>query len=259
MKVSEAAAARGPAMIDLHCHLLPGLDDGAVSLEMSCTMARQAVASGVRQIICTPHCMTGDRYAAQRLAQIARVTEVLRDALARQNIPLVLSNGMELLCQNSLSETLAQGEVLTLAGSRYLLIEFPFQMTLSRIEWAAETVRQSGYCPVLAHPERYAAVCRAPDCLVAWFRAGYVLQLDKDSILGRFGSESARTADWALRHGLAHAVASDAHGVSSRTADLAEVWRVLRRRYPPGYAELLLARNPKRIVENRALVMPEEF
>lgn len=259
MNLPKEMGARGPDMIDLHCHLLPGLDDGAASLETSCAMARQAVASGVRRVICTPHCMTGDRHAARRLERIALAAETLRAALDRHKIPLALSTGMELLCHTALPETLARGEVLTLAGSRYLLMEFPFQMTLSRIEWAVETVRQSGYRPVLAHPERYAAVCRAPDCLAAWFRAGYVLQLDKDSILGRFGSGCARAADWALHHGVAHVVASDAHGVHRRTADLAEVQRVLRRRYPPGYAELLLVRNPKRIVEDRELVTPEEF
>ncbi|HIS52644.1 MAG TPA: hypothetical protein IAC15_07895 [Candidatus Onthomonas avicola] len=246
-------------MIDLHCHLLPSLDDGSPSLEVSCAMARQAVASGVRQIVCTPHCVTGDRDAAKRIRRLQQTAERLREELVRNQIPLTLSVGMELLCRSSLPETLERGDFLTLAGSRYLLIEFSFQTSLSRIEWVAETVKQRGYFPVLAHPERYHAVWRTPDCLLAWFQAGYVLQLDKDSILGRFGRECARTADWALRHGLSHIVASDAHDAERRTTDLEEVWRFLRRRYQPGYAELLLSRNPGRIVADRPLVMPEEF
>ena len=118
-----------------------------------------------------------------------------------------------------------------------------------------------GYIPVLAHPERYAAVQRDPSCLVDWFYADCVLQLDQDSVLGRFGNRCARTANWALECGLAHVVASDAHDTQRRTISVDEVWHHLWRRYPPppGYADLLLWRKPRRILENQALVAPDEF
>ena len=207
----SGTTTRASAMTDLHCHILPGLDDGAKTPETTLQMAKQAVQSGVRQIVCTPHCTTGDPRLRTRLTRIKKAVEVLNYVFGQMQLPLTLYAGIELLCNDRLSETLERREFLTLAGSRYLLIEFPFDVTLSRIERAANAVRQAGYIPVLAHPERYTAVWRNPDCLSVWFYAGYVIQLDKDSVLGRFGNHCARTAAWALSHGVAHVIASDAH------------------------------------------------
>ena len=242
------------AMTDLHCHLLPGLDDGAKTPEISLEMARMAIRCGVRQIVCTPHCTTGDPGLPQRLTRIEKAVGVLNCVLGQMQLPITLHAGTELLCNDRLPETLANGEFLTLAGSRYLLVEFPFDVPLSRIEWAANTVRQAGYIPVLAHPERYTAVWRNPDCLAVWFFAGYVIQLDKDSVLGRFGSHCACTADWALRHGVAHVIASDAHDTKTRTTNLERARQYVAQNYSPGYADLLVSRNPARIVRHEALL-----
>lgn len=241
------------AMTDLHCHLLPGLDDGAKTPETAYEMARQAAAAGVRQIVCTPHCTTGDPGLRQRLARIEKAVEVLNYVFGRMQLPVTLHAGIELLCNDKLPETLEKAEILTLAGSRYLLIEFPFDVSLSRIEWAANAVRQVGYIPVLAHPERYTAVWRNPDCLSVWFYAGYVIQLDKDSVLGRFGNHCARTAAWALSHGVAHVIASDAHDTRTRTTSLQAIWQYVANNYSLSYANLLLQRNPQGIVQGRRI------
>ena len=213
-----------------------------------------AIRCGVRQIVCTPHCTTGDPGLPQRLTRIEKAVGVLNYVLGQMQLPITLHAGIELLCNDRLPETLANGEFLTLAGSRYLLVEFPFDVPISRIEWAANTVRQAGYIPVLAHPERYTAVWRNPDCLAVWFFAGYVIQLDKDSVLGRFGSHCAGTADWALRHGVAHVIASDAHDTKTRTTNLERARQYVAQNYSPGYADLLVSRNPARIVRHEALL-----
>lgn len=241
-------------MIDLHCHLLPGLDDGAKTPEISCGMAKAATAAGVRQIVCTPHCTTGDPELRPRLVRIQKAVAVLNYVFRQKGMPVTLHAGVELLCNDRLPEALERQEFLTLAGSRYLLIEFPFDVPLSRIEWSAVAVRQAGYIPVLAHPERYTAVWRNPDCLAVWFYAGCVIQLDKDSVLGRFGGRCARTAAWALHHGVAHVIASDAHDPRTRTVNLERVRQYVARNYSPDYADLLVSRNPARIVRNKGLV-----
>lgn len=251
----SGTTARAPAMTDLHCHILPGLDDGAKTPETTLQMAKQALQSGVRQIVCTPHCTTGDPGLRTRLTRIEKAVEMLNYVFGQMQLPVTLYAGIELLCNDRLPETLERREFLTLAGSRYLLIEFPFDVPLSRIEWAANAVRQAGYIPVLAHPERYTAVQRNPDCLSVWFYAGYVIQLDKDSVLGRFGNHCARTAAWALRHGVAHVIASDAHDTRTRTASLQAVWRHVATVYSLPYANLLLQRNSQRIVQGRPMVM----
>ena len=245
------------AITDLHCHLLPRLDDGAKTPEIAYDMAKTAAGAGVRQIVCTPHCTAGDPGMRQRIAIIRRSVEVLNYVFSQKELPVSLYAGMELFCNDNLLETLERRELLTLAGSRYLLIEFPFEESLSRIEWVANMVQQRGYIPVLAHPERYPAVWRNPDCLAFWFRAGYVVQLDKDSVLGRFGKHCAYMADWALRHGLAHIVASDAHDSRIRTTDLSGVRQFVAKKYSPDYADLLLSRNPARILKNAPLIRAE--
>ena len=249
----SGTTTRASAMTDLHCHILPGLDDGAKTPETTLQMAQQAVQSGVRQIVCTPHCTTGDPRLRTRLTRIKKAVEVLNYVFGQMQLPLTLYAGIELLCNDRLSETLERREFLTLAGSRYLLIEFPFDVTLSRIERAANAVRQAGYIPVLAHPERYTAVWRNPDCLSVWFYAGYVIQLDKDSVLGRFGNHCARTAAWALSHGVAHVIASDAHDTRTRTTSLQAIWQYVANNYSLSYANLLLQRNPQGIVQGRRI------
>ena len=249
----SGTTTRASAMTDLHCHILPGLDDGAKTPETTLQMAKQAVQSGVRQIVCTPHCTTGDPRLRTRLTRIKKAVEVLNYVFGQMQLPLTLYAGIELLCNDRLSETLERREFLTLAGSRYLLIEFPFDVTLSRIERAANAVRQAGYIPVLAHPERYTAVWRSPDCLSVWFYAGYVIQLDKDSVLGRFGNHCARTAAWALSHGVAHVIASDAHDTRTRTTSLQAIWQYVANNYSLSYANLLLQRNPQGIVQGRRI------
>ena len=245
---------RDTQIIDLHCHLLPGLDDGSRSSDMSFEMLQTAAAMGVCQIVCTPHCTAGQQGLLQRSTKIKKAVKVLNYVLVRMRMPITLVAGAELLCNDQLPETLERHEVLTLADSNYLLIEFPFDVTLTQIEWAARTVSQAGYVPVLAHPERYTAVWRNPDCLSVWFYTGYVIQLDKDSVLGRFGNHCAQTAAWALRHGVAHVIASDAHDTKTRTTNLERVRQYVAQNYSPGYADLLVSRNPARIVKNQTLV-----
>lgn len=241
---------KSSALIDIHCHLLPGIDDGAKTPSTTLSMAQMAVDSGVGKIICTPHCTAGGEGVSSLISRIQKATQILNYIYEQKQLPLTVYAGMELLCTEHLADALAKKEVLPLAGSRYLLIEFRFDIPLSRIEMAAEQVRRKGYCPVLAHPERYDAVQRDPECLLYWFDAGYVLQLDKQSIAGEFGEKCMQTAAWALRHGAAHIVASDAHGVHRRTTELGDTYRLVARTYGIEYADILMKTNPACILKN---------
>lgn len=243
---------------DLHCHLLPGLDDGAADGKTAWRMAQAAVASGVGRVVCTPHCTTEDADLARRAEMVRHAAAAMNRALLARGVPLSVFTGMELLCGRGLAETLSRRQVLTLAGSRYLLLEFRFAERLSFMEWAASCARQAGYWPVLAHPERYTAVQREPLCLAEWFRAGMVLQLDKSSVLGDFGRRCAQTSHWALDRGLAHVVASDAHDTETRTASFRRVEDLITQRYSAAYAQLLLRRNPGRVVADRPMVQADD-
>lgn len=214
---------------DIHCHILPGLDDGAETLEDSARMAQVALESGVSHIVCTPHCSASDRNLSVRIERICRSVDVLGGELDRLGIPIKLYAGMELLCDGGLLRALERGEVLTLAGSRHLLIEFRFDARMATIERAAAEVKRAGYIPVLAHPERYPVVWEAPECLEIWASEGYLLQLDKDSVLGRFGRHCASVSRWALHRGLVFTIASDAHDARRRTPEMRTVWSAIER------------------------------
>lgn len=239
---------------DIHCHLLPSLDDGANTWGVSWRMALAAASSGVKQIICTPHCSAEDPKLVLRIAKIRQAVDIMNRIFIKGKIPIQVFPGMELLCNEGLRKIVGKSPMLTLAGSRYLLIEFSFEERLSYMEWAVERIRCAGYFPVLAHPERYAAVQRNPNCLKEWFQQGYVLQIDKGSVLGEFGAQCTRTACWALNRGLIHIAASDAHNAETRTASFSQLEDFLTQRYSSTYADLLLRKNPGRIIENRELV-----
>lgn len=241
------------AITDLHCHILPGLDDGSKDWSVTWDMIETAVHSNVRQIVCTPHCRLEDPMLRARGQRIRELTEGLNQALGKHQIPLQVFPGAELLWEGNRYDPSVLRE-LALAGTRYLLVEFPFGERISRMEYAASCVEDAGFLPVLAHPERYGAVQRNPECLADWFRNGWILQVDKGSVLGDFGAPAFRAAVWMLDHGLAHVAASDAHNVGSRTPSFQRLEKFLKEHLPEGYAELLLQRNPGRIVKNSDVV-----
>ena len=155
-------------MIDLHCHILPGVDDGSADEEESCAMARLAVESGVTDIAATPHCNAPDpfyNYADSALhARFAR----LRQRLEREQIPLRIHEGMEVFTTPELPRLLDEGRLLTLGGTRYLLIEFAFGESEWFFDEMLAAVRARGLTPVLAHPERYTCVQDEPRLLRRW-------------------------------------------------------------------------------------------
>lgn len=247
-------------MVDIHCHILPLVDDGADNLEDALEMARMAAQDGVRAIIATPHCnlpYNGDKnYISESLQ---RRFFQLQQAVKAAGIPVSIHPGAEVLCTPDVPELLSEGRLLTLAGSRYLLVEFFFDEDLAYMDEMLLSIARQGCIPVIAHPERYEAVQRIPGIVERWFRAGYIIQLNKGSILGRLGRRAARTAAWILDHGLAHIVASDAHSPTVRTPRMDELLQYLSENCAEVYIDILLAENPRRILENRPVVKAESI
>ncbi len=241
-------------MLDLHCHILPGLDDGAQSDSDTLRMARIAAEAGTRGIVCTPHCSTDDPYLPRRLRLILDATDRVSAMLAREDVPLRLYSGMELLCVTSPDLLLQEGEFLTLAGTRYLLIEFPFDIRSAAIADAAATVAQAGLVPVIAHPERYFCVQWTPELVRDWADRDWLIQLNRGSLTGRFGSEVQQCAEWIARRQLADLVSSDAHSPEFRTPDLREGYQWVERSCSQSYAELLFRINPRRMLSDQPVV-----
>lgn len=243
-------------MIDLHCHILPGVDDGAGSLPDAVQMAHLAALSGVRTIVATPHCNLPGReenYAGETLRGQVRA---LDRAVREQGIPVKILPGCEVFCTVELPQLLQRRKLQTLADSRYMLMEFYFDESPEFMDRCFRSAVEAGYVPVVAHPERYDAVYRDAQLVPRWFREGYVIQLNKGSILGRLGRHAETVSDWLLRQGLAHAVASDAHSPQRRTPHMDQVAAHLQQLCGPEYARILLSRNPERIISDRTLIKP---
>lgn len=242
-------------MIDLHCHILPGLDDGSGSIEESLEMARVAAEEGVRTIVATPHCMIGGA------RDVKTGVMLLRELLQEEDIPLRLYPGMEIFGTYDTARLLRENRLLTLNGSRYPLIEFSFHTDGEEETDILEAVIRAGYQPLVAHPERYDYICYNPKLANRWKEMGCLFQINRGSLLGRFGEEAQQMGMELVQRGFATVVATDAHSPVMRTPRVRDVQRLLSRAVSGFAAELLMGSNPQRILKNEELpsVEPDWF
>jgi protein-tyrosine phosphatase len=205
-------------LIDLHCHLLPGLDDGPADMAASLAIARASAERGVRTIVATPHADSGYRVSAEmRDAAIAEV----QAALAAEQIPIEVLAGAEIALDRYLD--LDEGELakLALGGGPYLLLECPLAQVAGPFDRFLATLLAGGTKMVLAHPERCPSFHRRPEALGALVGAGALTSVTAGAFAGRFGQTVQRFALDLARDGLVHDVASDAHDLQRRPPGMA--------------------------------------
>ncbi len=211
-------------MIDLHCHVLPGIDDGPATLEDSLSLARIAAAAGTRMLVATPH--VSGRYGNDA-ATIARAVAELNERLAAEaivtaaGVPLEVRAGAEVALTVIAELDPAELARLTLGGGPWLLVEPPFAAPAPNLDALLLELQHEGRRIVLAHPERCAAFQRDPPMLARLVRAGMVTSVTASSLTGRFGEEARAFALTLAREGLLHNVASDAHDDVQRRPEIA--------------------------------------
>ena len=242
-------------MIDLHSHILPDLDDGSQNLQESLAMARMAVESGVTAMAATPHCTDA------RSVEVYNSWKLLRQALKENRIPLKLFPGMEIYGTENTLRLLQEGKLFTLNGSRYPLIEFSFHSGGEQETRILRSLCKAGLRPIVAHPERYSYVQYDPELLNRWHRMGCLMQVNRGSLLGRFGTRAQETAVELVERKFAAVVASDAHSPRMRTPWMEDVRKLLSQEFSSACARTLLLENPRRILKDDPLppVEPEWF
>ncbi len=237
-------------LYDIHCHILPGLDDGAFFQDESFMMAELAAAHSTGCIVCTPHRYPDNRYGLEELAD---AFVKLEEAVQVSGLGIELLLGQEIYFDEDCRETLSllrSGRLLTLNKTVYPLIEFDFEIRDRLALGIVREVASFGLTPIVAHPERYAFVHEDTDNLYRLKREGALLQLNKGSIAGSFGRKSAYVADVMLRERIADLAASDAHSPYRRTPVLDEFHLWMCEEVSENYADFLLCANPRHIVKN---------
>ena len=207
-------------MIDIHLHILPGVDDGPKTMEQTLQLARALVQEGIHTAIATPH--YNDEFPQRPAAEIRERVGEVQQELERHAIPLRLFAGHEVLISPALLEDVQAGRVATLNGGRYLLLELWNSMWLPDTERIIFALRTIGIIPVLAHVERYRAIQQDHSRLKALLQQGVIAQITASSLIGLQGRTIRRCAEALLKEGLIQCIASDAHGLHTRPPRVAE-------------------------------------
>ena len=240
--------------IDIHCHILPGIDDGATDLETARSMARQAVDAGTNTIVATPH-MSAE-WPKNSVENIRQHISQLQRHLAEHQIDLRILPGADIRVDEDFVTRAKSGELLSLADTgRYLLIELPHEVAFP-LDELLFTVGLAGYRCVLSHPERNLAIQSNPQQLTPLIAQGCVIQITAGSIIGVFGSRAQCVARQLLEQRMAHVVASDAHSLRRRNPSLNDAYHHVANRHGQPAAETLFEINPGRIVAGKELDLP---
>lgn len=248
-------------MIDIHTHILPGLDDGAQTLSDALEMAELALDGGVDTIVATPHSNQLGRFENFDTAHLKHVWSQLRQALQSERIPLQLYLGMEIFASDDLCEKIHEKALLSLNHSRYYLVEFAFDEAPEYIGDTLDSMVSIGAIPIIAHPERYFCVQDFPSLIYHWLQLGCLTQLNKGSIFGKFGRHAQVAAEYLLAHQLITCVASDAHSPVMRTTYMGDIIDYVFETYGEREMLRLLFENPDRILHDRDIprhgILPE--
>jgi protein-tyrosine phosphatase len=235
-------------VFDLHNHILPGIDDGAASLDVALQMARQWEDDGVSVVACTPHILPG--VYANSGQQILLATEALQIALALKGSPLKLVAGADNHIVPDFVSGLRSGHLLSIGKSRYVLVEPPHHVCPPRIEQFFFDILVAGYVPILTHPERLSWVEGNYQIIRSLARRGVWMQLTAGSLDGQFGRRARHLAERMLDDGLVHILASDAHGSEMRKPCLRRGYEIVSHRLGEDEAAHLVTTRPQGILND---------
>ncbi len=239
-------------MIDLHHHLLFGIDDGSPDLATSVAMVEMAAADGVTHIVATPH--ANDEYAYDRARNEALLQQI-RDALppsAARAVTLGLGSDFHLSFENT-EDIRTRGPLYAINDGPYLLVELADTAIPHRIDEVFYTMRVNGLTPILTHPERNATLQRSRTRLRSWLGADLLVQVTAGSLTGTFGKVAEKIAWELLTNNWAHFVSSDAHNLTRRTPRLSEAYGLVSKRLGAPTAQRLFVTNPLAVFEGRPL------
>ncbi|MCU6708789.1 protein tyrosine phosphatase [Paenibacillus sp. J5C_2022] len=243
-------------MIDIHTHILPGIDDGASTFDDTLQMAQAAYREGISTIIATPHHANGKymNLADDVRKLTAETNERLRDA----GVPVSIACGQEIRVHDDLLDAWHRAELLTLADSAYLLLEMPSSRVPSGMEELVHELHIMGVRPIIAHPERNADIVRSPEALAELVDVGAYAQVTTHSLLGGFGKKIEHASWTLMKRGLIHLLSSDAHHVERRGFRMQEAYEAVEARMGREWVDYLQD-NARQVMENGAIAAPPAY
>lgn len=241
-------------MVDIHSHILPFVDDGSDDLEMSFEMLKSAAVAGTEEIVLTPHCNLYDR-EKNYLYEMQLVFDAFKKKAEERNINIKIYLGAEVFADESIVQLLKKQLLPTINGSRFLMMEFDFYSSPVYICDSVKAVSRLGYVPIVAHPERYSSVKKINGVSMEIMNSGGLLQVNKGSLTGEFGESARQTALELISHKTAQFVASDAHSLSSRTAEMDLAYEMVTDYFGSKTAQRLFSDNPSSVIRNGRLTI----
>jgi protein-tyrosine phosphatase len=242
----SAAPQVGAGMVDIHCHLLPGVDDGAKSWETTLEMCRLAQQDGVTHMVATPH--ANYDYPYDRASHLCLLDEI------RSRFPaLSFSLGCDFhLSYDNVQDAMQSPERYAIGNSRYLLVELSEYSTFSATQMLYD-LQTAGLIPILTHPERNPVILHKPEALQEFASAGCLFQITANALTGFWGKRTQKFCVEMLRSNMVHFIASDAHGVNARTPILSAARNAAAKIVGAAQAEKLVSSNPAAVVAGRPL------
>ena len=241
-------------MIDLHCHILPGMDDGAANIAVALEIARRSVEQGISVVACTPHILPGLYHNSG--PQIRAATLELQGMIDLEGIPLRLVTGADVHMVPDFVGGLRSGRLLTLADSRYVLVEPPHHSAPPQLEDFFFNLLVAGYVPILTHPERLSWVASRYESIEKLVRGGVWMQITAGCFTGAFGRRAQYWACRMLDDGFVHILATDAHDNQRRPPILAAARDIVTQRVGATEAEHMVLTRPRGVLEN---VIPSQL
>ncbi|MDE3104148.1 MAG: exopolysaccharide biosynthesis protein [Acidobacteriota bacterium] len=243
-------------MIDIHHHLLWGLDDGSTSLETSVEMAAMAAQDGITHIVCTPH--ANSEYSYDPAVVEAKIA-TLQASLNQRQIPITLGRGCDFhLSYDNVQQALHQPGRFSINGLGYLLIELPDYGLSQALPETLYQLRLAGMTPILTHPERNATLQADPDRMIEWLRSGLLLQVTASSVTGQMGRRAQKVAWQLLERRWVHFLATDAHNLGSRPPRMRQAHDLVAEKLGPEYAHALCLGNPLAAFKGKPLALLPE-
>ena len=234
--------------IDIHTHILPGVDDGAESMEETLRMLRLASEQGIRTIIATPHYAVGAKNTSVDLLRELRAQVQLEASKINPELKIMLGN--EIYYSDSILDSLKAKEALTLADSKYVLVEFSTRESYNLMYKGLGTLIRAGYIPIIAHIERYHCLEKKDYQIADFVELGCFIQMNCDSLIGGIFDSTVKYNRKLVNKGLVHFLGSDCHDSKNRVPRMQAAVEILQKRCEEGLLNRLCLTNPVSILEN---------